>query len=276
MPLILFSHANGFPAGTYRRLFEALRERGFTVEAIDRFGHDARYPVTSNWPHLSRQLCDFAEAQAARHGQPAFFVGHSLGGYLSLMAASQAPTLCRGVVLLDSPVLAGWRAAGIHAAKHTALVRRISPGQFSHKRRNWWPSREDALAHFQRKPNFARWHPEVLQDYIRHGLADADTGSILYFDREVETAIYNTLAHNLGPLLRRQPLQCPCVFIGGHQSRELRQIGIGHTRRITHGRIMMLDGSHLFPMEHPDATISAIEAAILDMDASTTRATQKI
>ena len=37
---IVFSHANSFPAGTYRSLFKSLRSRGFTVSAIDRFGHD--------------------------------------------------------------------------------------------------------------------------------------------------------------------------------------------------------------------------------------------
>ena len=37
------------------------------------------------------------------------------------------------------------------------------------------------------------------------------------------------------------------------------------TRRITEGRIMMLDGTHLFPMERPAATAAAIEAAVLNL-----------
>jgi len=37
------------------------------------------------------------------------------------------------------------------------------------------------------------------------------------------------------------------------------------TRRITHGRIMMLDGSHLFPMERPHACAAAMEAALRNM-----------
>ena len=50
MALVVFSHGNSFPGGTYSVLFRSLRARGFTVRAIDRFGHDPRYPVTSNWP----------------------------------------------------------------------------------------------------------------------------------------------------------------------------------------------------------------------------------
>ena len=42
-------------------------------------------------------------------------------------------------------------------------------------------------------------------------------------------------------------------------------MGMGLTEKVTKGRIMMLDGSHLFPMENPAATAAAIEAALLDM-----------
>ena len=37
------------------------------------------------------------------------------------------------------------------------------------------------------------------------------------------------------------------------------------TERITKGRITMIDGSHLFPMEKPIATAAAIEAALLSL-----------
>ena len=40
MPLIIFSHANSFGASTYGVMFDSLLQRGFTVEAIERFGHD--------------------------------------------------------------------------------------------------------------------------------------------------------------------------------------------------------------------------------------------
>ena len=45
---IVFSHANGFPAGTYRTLFEAWRAAGYAVHAVEKYGHDPRWPVTNN------------------------------------------------------------------------------------------------------------------------------------------------------------------------------------------------------------------------------------
>ena len=88
---IVFAHANSFPAGTYRVLFEALRERGYALWAPEKLGHDPAYPVSDNWPHLVQQLADFVLQQVAAPGggaaaaPPLYLVGHSLGGYLSLM-----------------------------------------------------------------------------------------------------------------------------------------------------------------------------------------------
>jgi pimeloyl-ACP methyl ester carboxylesterase len=267
MPLIVFSHANSFPASTYRVLFKSLRARGFTVKAVEKFGHDPAYPVTNNWPQLVQQLVDFTRREVARAGAPAFLVGHSLGGFLSLMAAAREPELARGVLLVDSPILGGWRASTMAVMKRTQLVGSVSPGRVSRARRNNWPDRGAALAHFRHKKAFARWDPQVLADYIDHGMHDEDGKRVLSFDRDVETAIYNTLPDNLDRLIRRHPLRCPVAFIGGTQSAEMQQVGMTMTEKLVKGRLMMLDGSHLFPMEKPLATAAAIEAALLGLGA---------
>ena len=102
----------------------------------------------------------------------------------------------------------------------------------------------------------------MLWDYVTHGLVDSAGKRVLAFDRAVETAIYNTLPHNLAPLLKKHPLQCPAAFIGGLESVEMRQVGMALTQRVTAGRIMMIDGSHLFPMEQPHTTAAAVEASL--------------
>lgn len=256
---ILFSHANGFPAGTYRVLFDLWREAGYQVVAVARYGHDPAYPVTSNWPRLRDQLLDAVPPQAA----PVHLVGHSLGGYLSLLAACRRPDIARSVVLLDSPVVAGWRAHGVHVAKLTGLVRRVSPGRVSRTRRHHWPDREAALQHFAAKSVFARWAPPVLADYVAAGIEPDPAGGVrLAFDRAIETRIYDTLPHHFGTLLRRHPPGCPVHFIGGTRSREVRQVGMAMTRAVTQGRIGWIEGGHLFPMEQPQQTAQAVLACL--------------
>lgn len=272
-PLLIFSHGNSFPASTYGVMLRALGRRGYEVAAIDQFGHDPRYPVSSNWPHLVQQLADFAAAQCNKAGRGAVLIGHSLGGFLSLMCAAQHPQLgghkIAGVVLLDSPILGGWKAAALSAAKRARLVGSISPGAVSRKRKQSWANLREVEAHFRGKKLFASWDKQVLHDYITQGTRAADGSPdgprVLSFDRDVETAIYNTLPHNLEALLKKHPLRCPAAFIGGRASLEMRQVGMALTHKVTHGRIMMLEGSHLFPMERPEASAAAVEAAVLNI-----------
>ena len=265
MPHIVFSHGNSFPGSTYNVVLKSLRTRGFSVKVLEKFGHDPKYPVTNNWPHLVQHLADLTRAEVDKKSEPAFLVGHSLGGFVSVMTAALHPTLARGVVLLDSPLIGGWRANALDVAKRTQLVGSISPGKVSRMRRNSWPDRATALEHFRHKRAFAQWDPQVLQDYIDHGTVEEDGKVVLAFDRDVETTIYNTLPHNLRALLKRHPLTCPVAFIGGRQSAEMQQVGMALTEKITQGRTMMLDGSHLFPMEKPLATAAAVEASLRNM-----------
>jgi hypothetical protein len=106
----------------------------------------------------------------------------------------------------------------------------------------------------------------VLHDYITHCTHDEDGERVLSFDRDIETTIYNTLPDNLDRLLKRHPLKCAVGFIGARESEEMKQVGLSMTQEVTKGRMMMLDGSHLFPMEKPIATAAAIEAALRGYD----------
>jgi pimeloyl-ACP methyl ester carboxylesterase len=197
---LVFSHGNSFPAGTYRQLLDLWAEAGLTVRAVPMFGHDPAYPVASNWRGLRDQLIHFIEAQQA--GEPVWLVGHSLGGLLSLMAACRRPDLARGLVMLDSPVITGWRAQSVAVFKRSGLIRRSRPARCRSSGATW-PDLASVKQHFASKPVFARWDPRVLDDYVAAGFVEAPQGGVqLRFSREVETRIYNTLPDHLGALLR--------------------------------------------------------------------------
>jgi len=264
-PTLVFSHANGYPAASYRQLFALWRAAGWRVLAVDQFGHDPRYPVTSNWPHLRDQLIDFVVDQAPRG---AFLVGHSLGGLLSLLAAAKRPDLAHGLVLLDSPVITGWRAHTVQVLKRSRMLHRLGPGKVSQTRRHEWPSRQAAFDHYATKSIFARWAPGMLADYIAAGTRRVGGKTVLAFDRAVETRIYDTLPHHLGSVLQRHPLQCPVAFIAGTRSAEIRQGGLETARRLAGDRLVWLEGSHLYPMEKPVQTAEAVLALLASMPAA--------
>lgn len=252
---LVFTHANGFPAGCYRVLFDHWRAAGWQVHALPRIGHDPRYPVSSNWPHLRDELVAFIAAQVPP-GERAVLAGHSLGGMLSFMAACARPELARGLVMLDSPLVTGWRAHAVRLAKATRLMPRVSPGKVSRRRRESWETASMLHSHFASKPKFAAWDARVLADYIASGFEPDGAGDRrrLAFARDVETRIYDTLPHHVGGLLRRSPPPCPVAFLAGTDSEEMRQAGSAASRALAGPRFATIEGSHLYPFEKPDET----------------------
>ncbi|MCK9381824.1 MAG: alpha/beta hydrolase [Sulfuritalea sp.] len=258
--MIVFSHANSFSAATYGQLFDGWRAAGHEVAAVAHFGHDARFPVDRRWRGMTQQLTALIDSLP----QPrVWLVGHSMGGYLSLLAAGQRPERVRGIVLLDSPLVYGWKSGLIGAVKATGQMWRMSPAAAAERRRDHWPNLAEAHRHFAAKPMFARWHPDVLNDYIRFGTeqdpADgAGAGRRLSFRPAIEAEIYSTVPHRLVEYLRLHPPGGPVAFIGGRRSREVRQVGLAATQRLTQGRISWLEGSHLFPFERPEETMREV------------------
>jgi len=247
-PLLHFTHGNSYPSGAYGRLLEELG-RDFDVRTTDMLGHDPRFPVDDNWHALIDELI----AQLERYDQPAILVGHSLGGAVGMLAAARRPDLARCVVMLDSPVVAGWRAAVWRLAKALGLGRKLSPGGVAQRRRNVWPSRQAAYEHFIAKPIFQAWAPGALDDYLDHGLKPHPQGVQLRFDREVEASIYASLPHDMGLVLKK-PYPLPIGFVAGTDSQELRQAGMGATRKLVGDNLVMIEGTHLYTMESPRLT----------------------
>jgi len=245
-----FSHANGFPAGCYQKMFNHL-EGDFRITAVNTLGHDARYPVTDGWPHLVEDLIASIEREA---GVPVIAVGHSLGGYLSYLAAVRRPELFRALILVDSPIMGPLKGHSFGLMKRLGVADRLTPAHLTLERRREWPTAQAALEHFRRKQAFRRFDPDCLDDYVCRGTVAAVGGVRLLFDPEVEHRIYRSIPHDLHRHRRR--LAVPAGFIGGRDSAELRKIGTAAMRG--RFRLALTDGGHLFPFEHPAVAAAAI------------------
>lgn len=255
-PLVVFSHANGFPSGTYRKFFSYLEPR-VEVRAIDMFGHDPRYPVNDNWGNLVRELLGFIEAQGDR---PVYGVGHSMGAMVTFMAAHAAPQRFRGVIMLDPPIINGWPAYFFQVVKWMGRADNVTPAGKSRNRRSVWPSREAAIEDLSRKKLFANVDPECLRDYVFSVTEQRDDGFHLRYRVAQELAIFRTTPSNPWRYLRR--LQVPGVVITGettdvsmpaHVARLHRWHGMAHATA---------PGGHLFPLEHPQQAARLVREQI--------------
>ena len=249
MTTLHFSHANGFPAACYRRLFSHL-ECDFEIRYVNAIGHDPRHPVTDGWPHLVSELIEHVE----RHGEPVLGVGHSLGGYLTALAALKRPALFRAIILLDSPILDRWKGTVLRMVKRFGLVDRVTPAGITRDRRAVWASSDEAYAHFRNKRAFRDFDAECLRDYVTLGMRPSPEGVRLAFDPSIEYRIYRTFPHAVAKEL--PTLRVPAGLICGRESADARQMGLALSRR--HFRVVRVEGGHLFPFEHPEAAARAI------------------
>ncbi|MTV41166.1 alpha/beta fold hydrolase [Duganella radicis] len=259
-PKLHFAHANSYPAGVYRQFFAALSE-DFDIQSLDMHAHNPSYPVTDCWPHL---VDEYINELTTRYTEPVILVGHSLGGMLSLMVGHKRPDLVRCVVMLDAPVVGGWRAFAWRMIKLLGRAHSVPPAKFSIRRRNVWPDARSAHDHFAAKDLFAAWAPGVLADYMDSGLKPHPEGVQLRFTRENETAVYASLPHHL-PKLLRNGYPVPIGFIGGDNSWETSQSGHQHTQALVGRHFRILPGGHLYPMETPAAAAQATREMIADL-----------
>lgn len=255
--ILHFSHANGFPAACYRKFLGGLAA-DYRISSINCIGHDPAYPVTDGWPHLVAQLI---EHLAAHCRTPVVGVGHSLGGYLTFMAAVQRPELFKCIILLDAPIIGYFKGTAFGMLKRLGLVDRITPAHATRERRREWPSVDEVEAHFRRRKVFRHFDADCLRDYARLGTAAHGGGARLVFDPEVEYRIYRSVPHDLVYYSSR--LRLPAGFIGGRDSDVVRQVGLAHTRRSF--RVVRIEGGHLFPFERPQAAAEAVRQLAVEL-----------
>ena len=250
-PILHFSHANGFPGGSYQTIFSELSHQ-YDVRFTDLIGHHPEFPVSNNWHNQEREMAQFFEAH---YSEPVIAVGHSLGGVLSLSLAAKRPDLVRAAIALDVPVLSRLEAQGLRLLKRFKLMDRITPAARMDTRRALWPSHEDAIDYFRGKRLMSYFDPQCLQDYVQAGTEPVKEGIRLRFDPKVEQAIYRTIPDDL---VFKNPFTVPVAAIGGRESKVFSKTHAVRMQKKLKVAVDWLPGTHMFPFEHPKLTAQAI------------------
>ncbi|AMP89627.1 alpha/beta fold hydrolase [Legionella pneumophila] len=258
--LIHFAHGNGFPSLCYKQLLEQLETR-FDCCFIDKIGHDPDYPVGENWYNLVTEIIASIKRQA---GQPVIAVGHSLGGVLSLLAAIEEPQLFKAVIMLDSPLIGAFKSSMVRLAKALGIIDRVTPAFKTKKRREHWQNYEQLISYLKTRDLFKTFTEECLNDYIKYGLEYKEDGYYLRFDRHIEYQIYRTIPHVI-PRYKGK-LIVPAALIYGDKSTVVDRMDIRYMKNHFNVKCFKTMGTHLFPMEHPEAVgkqiIEVVDAII--------------
>lgn len=261
---VIFSHANGFNAGTYRSTLAPLAPE-VRVTAPDSRGHGlttlpANPSGRRNWQDLRDDLVALLERL---DGPPVVLAGHSMGGTVSLLAAAAAPSRVRAVVCFD-PVI--WPTIGVLANQLPfagKLTERHAPiARASARRRRRFDSREAAFRAYAGRGAFRTWPVEMVADYLEDGLRESPDGGVeLSCTPEWETSNYTAQAHD--PYAAIRAFGGRTLLLRASRASTCR---IGEAdrfmKRHPHTEVHTIGGGHFFPMERPDLVRAAIAAAV--------------
>jgi pimeloyl-ACP methyl ester carboxylesterase len=256
----LLVHATGFCAGVWGPMAAHLPD--LRLGALDVRGHgrsavDGQWleRVGMDWHGTARDVLSAVEGLGL--DRP-FGIGHSMGGASLLLAEQQRPGTFSGLWLFEPIVFPPELVTATQEGRGPSLA------EGARRRRDRFPSADDALVNYAHKPPLDALAPAALEAYVRHGFSEQADGSVVLRCRpEVEAATFEMGGrHDAWDHLPR--VRCPVTVVRG------RADGPGPAvlapaiaERVPHGRLEEHpELGHFGPMEDPAAMATSVRAAL--------------
>ena len=262
-PDLLLVHATGFCAEVFTPLARFLGA-GFHCFGLDLRAHGGSdRPPDGNFAWAGFATDVLAAVDHLGLTSPAGF-GHSCGGAALLLAELARPGVFRSLYCFEPvvlPIRAGKEPPWFEDNPLTAGARR---------RRDSFPSAEDAFVNFSSKPPFADLDPEVIRRYVEAGFelipsADGGDGRAIRLRcrREDEAMIYAYGASH-GAFARLPEIGCPVSLACGEQTdafgRSFLEADASQLREAT---VEVIPGlGHFGPLQQPDTVARSVARSL--------------
>lgn len=274
---VLFSHANGVSARTYGHLLQQwANQTGLIVYTYDVRGMGlSDRPVVSAyssgkqdvWKHLTRDLIevfdDVCDREKDTSKQQWMFAGHSLGGWISLLAASKASL--KHVLLIDIPLLplhqsALWTMACLFGFRSMHPLAKVA-----RRRKRTYKSVEQAVRSFVRTAFFKTWPEHHVRTYIEANFQHHGEKIDLLHDPLWEADIFEAMPANAFTAMRSLPFKSRkkmhVVLVVGNKSDVCQPTWNRYVNLFfPHVRRVEIDGGHMFPFEHEKKFLDLLPA----------------
>lgn len=255
---LIFVHANGFNAATYRSLLAPLSS-SLRILAPDLRGHGlSRLPTDApgrrGWLDHRDDLVALLDSL---DGPPVVLAGHSMGGTAALLAAAERPAKVSRLVLFDPVVLSRPMTVAMGLPGFRRLAARLPLVTNALRRRARFDTRRQALDAYRGRGAFRGWPDMMLADYVSEGFGDDADGVTLSCAPGWEAANYAAQGHDPWRALRT--VDCPVQIFKAEEGSTCALSGDrpGVTVRTVPG------GTHFFPMLKPDVVRDALfDAAV--------------
>lgn len=265
-PDVVFLHATGFNARTYRTLLAPLGDR-YHVLALDARGHGrTQLPAgTFGYTSWKRHRDDVLAVLEQHMSAPVVLSGHSMGGMVSLLAAARRPDLVSGLALFEPVFLPAALYAWIEMPGGPLLARQTWPiVRGAGRRRKRFDDRESAVRALTGRGVFKAFPSDALEDYVADGLVEDRRGGLkLACAPSYEAATYVAQRNNPWQALRR--VDCPLVVLRAERESTTAAAAAHRIAALKpEARVVVVEGAgHMLPLERPDRARAAIETAML-------------
>ena len=242
-PPLLLQHPNGFCAGVFEPLAQALRDE-FHPIAIDVRGHGAseapRDLAACTFFNAARDLLAVLDALELRE---VVALGQSMGGGAIVLLDSLRPGLVRKALRCEA---IAFETLGADAAGPAALA------NAARNRRAVWPDRATVIASYASRPPLDTMEPAALAAYVQHGFVDRADGSVeLACAPDVEARFYEAAAEpDGGPLAfaHLPKMRATVTVVAGEHTNLSRELFTEQAVR-TGGEHRSVSGTHFFVQE---------------------------
>ncbi len=255
-PGLVFVHGGGANAHWWTHVAATFAPERRVV-AVDLSGHgDSGHRERYDLEQWAREVLS-----AAHHSGiagPPVIVGHSMGGFVTIAAASRHPAKVAGIIVCDSPVTEPDPQVMSSRPKHDPGDRRPRP----------WASPELAVERFRTVPPQAHYLDFVCDHVVRRSLKPVDGGWQWKFDRSVSEQFQQQMQGMALPYLHA--LMCRFALLRSEFGMVTDEIGSAMFEATGRAApvFALPEAGHHAMLDQPLILLTALRAVLADWDHS--------
>jgi len=256
---IHMSPANGFTAGSYLEFLQLFNTH-HSITSMDCRATWAGYET----PPRNFRMSDFADdlitAIETQHNAPVIGMGHSQGGFVTLLAAIKRPDLFSKVVLIEPASLPFWLVGAIYPFVPKELLFQCFPFmKGSLNRQAIWQSKEDFYTKYRHHNTFKRFTEQSFNNYMNYGLMKKGDNWQLRFTPQWEAHIFSIVEFIWNHLHK---INVPTLFIRAQHGNLYSHKQFVKNNKKLHDLVHCTEiqsTHHLLPLENPIETSKLIK-----------------
>jgi pimeloyl-ACP methyl ester carboxylesterase len=251
---LVFVHGGGAHAHWWTHVASTFADE-FRVVAVNLSGHgDSGHREVYALEQWTDEV--MAAAEAGGVDGPPVVIGHSMGGFVTIVTAARHADGLGGAVICDSPVTEPDPEIGAYQVRQAFGAPRT------------YPTLDDALGHFRTVPAQDHYLDYVVDHVARRSLRRVDGGWRWKFDREVFAQFIGSMRSVAYPYLSE--ITCRLALLRSERGLVTRDIGESMYEKL--GRVTPVveipEAGHHAMLDEPLILLTALRALLADWDHS--------